>query len=209
VDLNLTCLSNTLWEVGTYTDFNLQYLRKLLSFALPAFSTAVCYVVSPHISFLFILSLWGLLVYMVEWADWLDDRSLPAKIFIFAGYGPVSGGAPPTCRPPVTQAPASNGPTPQYYPNGNGPAQPQQQQYSSSNSAPQQQPYSTSSSTVQPQYTTSNTISQHQYSNGPSRPPMSSGFNGPPVYQQRWKVLSVKIWCRVPDLGSLIWWILD
>jgi U1 small nuclear ribonucleoprotein C len=45
-----------------------------------------------------------------------------------SGYGPVSGGAPPTCRPPVTQAPASNGPTPQYYPNGNGPAQPQQQQ---------------------------------------------------------------------------------
>jgi U1 small nuclear ribonucleoprotein C len=114
-----------------------------------------------------------------------------------SGYGPVSGGAPPTYRPSVTQTPASNGPTPQYYPNGNGPAQPQQQQYASSNSAPQQQyansnstlppqqPYSTSSSTVQPQYTTSNTISQHQYSNGPSRPPMSSGFNGPPVYQQR------------------------
>ncbi len=224
VDLNLTCLSKTLWEVGTYTDFNLQYLRKLLSFALQAFSTAVCCVVSPHISFLFILSLWGLLVYIVEWADWLDDRSLQAKIFTFAGYGPVSGGAPPTYRPSVTQTPASNGPTPQYYPNGNGPAQPQQQQYASSNSAPQQQyansnstlppqqPYSTSSSTVQPQYTTSNTISQHQYSNGPSRPPMSSGFNGPPVYQQRWKVFeceNLKIWCRILDLGSLIWWILD
>jgi hypothetical protein len=65
---------------------------------------------------------------MVERADWLDDGSLPAKFFTFAAYGPVSGGAPPTCRPPVTQAPASNGPTPQYYPNGNGPAQPQQQQ---------------------------------------------------------------------------------
>jgi hypothetical protein len=41
---------------------------------------------------------------------------------------------------------------------------------------------------------------------------MSSGFNGPPVYQQRWKVFeceNLKIWCRILDLGSLIWWILD
>ncbi len=187
-------------------------LEKAAKFCTAAFSTAVCCVVSTHISSLFILSLWSLPVYMVEWADWLDDRSLQAKIFTFAGYGPVSGGAPPTYRPSVTQSPASNGPTPQYYPNGNGPAQPQQQQYSSSNSAPRQQyansnstlppqqPYSTSSSTVQPQYTTSNTISQQQYSNGPSRPPMSSGFNGPPVYQQRWKV-----WVWKSDVEYLTW----
>ncbi|CAM6008662.1 unnamed protein product [Sphagnum balticum] len=90
----------------------------------------------------------------------LQPPSAPAA----SGYGPVSGG-PPTYRPPVAQPPGSNGPAPQFYPNSNGPAQ--QQQYSSS--------------TLQPQYTSSSTTSQHQYSNGPSRPPMSSGFNGPPV----------------------------
>ncbi|CAM6053790.1 unnamed protein product [Sphagnum tenellum] len=98
-----------------------------------------------------------------------------------SGYGgPVSGGAPPTCRPPVTQAPASSGPTPQYYPNGNSHnssnSAPQQQYANSKSTFPPQQPYLINSSTLQPQHTTSNTTSQHHYSNGLSRPPMSSRF---------------------------------
>ncbi|KAH8976077.1 hypothetical protein BDL97_01G195500 [Sphagnum fallax] len=53
---------------------------------------------------------------------------------------------------------------------------PQQQYANSKSTFPPQQPYLISSSTLQPQHTTSNTTSQHHYSNGLSRPPMSSRF---------------------------------
>ncbi|XP_024390520.1 U1 small nuclear ribonucleoprotein C [Physcomitrium patens] len=113
--------------------------------------------------------------------------------------GPSSGygsGALPSYRPPVVPPPG--GSSNQYY-NNNGPSQ-----YSTSNGAPQYsvnnslvpQSYSSSSSGAQSQYmssanggqaqyqTSSGGTQQQQYSNGPTRPPISSTYNQGPMYQR-------------------------
>jgi hypothetical protein len=153
----------------------------------------------PSCLLLFILlSLWDQPVDMVERADWLDDGSLLAKFFTFAGYGPVSGGAPPTCRPPVTQAPASNGPTPTVLSQRQWPStattaaivHPSSSMHTAkAHSHHSSHIWSTAApcSLNIPLATQHHSITIPMGWAGHQCPPDS----GPPVYQQRWKV-----WCE-------------